>query len=323
VKRIDPQLLSADPSADPSKVMRSAGSSASPSAGSLGQVAGFAPMGAGGDRGREVAARVGEIKAEDVDAARLFLSALPEVVREAGRTGEGAKALILGLLLSEDESVLRLQRELVRSTLGPQTVDYVETIRKQIGPVGAGSRLPLLETILPALRHLAAEEKSTLLVLLRELVWADREYHMFEYVILTLVRSQLSTSRARIKGVSSLSAGRKELSVLISAIAHIGARDESEARNSLTAALPHFTDKGAQPEFLTAEQCGALQLESALNRLHGLQPLEKQKLIEACVKVILSDRVALPEEIETLQAVCTVLDVPVPSKSLFTDHSAR
>jgi Zn-dependent protease with chaperone function len=308
VKRIDPQLLLRGPA-------KSEGHAAGVSADSMGSVAGFSPMAAAADRGHQVVSKVGEIHAEDVDAARSFLSALPEIAREAAKTGEGSKSLVVGLLLSDDEEVRSAQRQLIRSAFGAQAVDYAETIKKQIGPAIPGLRLPLLETSLPALRRLPSSEKSTLLVLLRELVWADRHYHMFEYVILTLVRNQLLRSAARVRGVTSLAGAKSELSVLMSAVAHIGANDEAQAQRALLAAVSHFSGLEVQPEFLTAEQCGALQLETALNRLSSLHPMEKQKLIEACTKVILDDRMVRPEEIEALQAICTVLDVPVPAKS--------
>jgi Zn-dependent protease with chaperone function/uncharacterized tellurite resistance protein B-like protein len=313
IKRIHPNLLRETPEGQQS-------GRASSGLGSGMESMGISAMAGESGPGSRVVQKIGEVDSGDVRAARDLLQSLPEIALEASRTPEGAKTLVMALLLGNKPEVLRAQQTIIRELAGAPALEYVTEISRQLAVVPSGIRMPLLELSLPALRELSEQEAKMLMLLLQELVQADRQYHMFEYVVLTFIGHHIGRQPKRKFDHIRLSAARRELNVLVSAVSRSGvgadrADSEIAAQTAFNQVAQKVRSLGIEPEFLRADDSGPKALEAAINRLKQLAPLEKEKLIELCVNLILSDRQVSPEEVEILQAVCVSLEVPAPSRN--------
>lgn len=262
---------------------------------------------------------VGAFGAADVVRAREFIDHLPEIVREASRTAEGAKSLVLALLMNESKASDGAQKlhSLVRVELGEGTLQNTLEIRKHLTGVLENSRLSLIELLMPALRLLPEDEKVKFLPLLRDIVRADGDYAVFEFVALSLIARQLRgpSRRPAREPKGRLSSAANEVAILLSAVSYAGSRTEGEFTAAYNSARLKLSDLSVSSEILPPSGCTPEKLESSLGLLRQLRAQDQKMLIEACVRAIVTDQKVKPAEMDLLRAVCAVLEAPMPALS--------
>src|SRR5690606_21702229 len=137
------------------------------------------------------------------------------------------------------------------------------------------ARLPLLDRAMPALQLLSKHQRGVLLSTADALIHADGRRTLSEFVIETVLARRLDPRAGRPVPVRyhDLSALREEAALLLSLVAHVGAKHVAAGADDLfaagVAACPQL--QGAQLH--TAEDVNFAAVRSALERAHQLAPL--------------------------------------------------
>jgi Zn-dependent protease with chaperone function len=251
--------------------------------------------------GRSVAqsvALVGTLDAAKVDYAHRLLERLPIALREALRTPEGAPADIIALLLAAPKELMERQLAAVEDAAG-------QALAQAARALGPEFRLPLVDLALPVLRTL--EKFAPFLAAIEAVIHIDRRVSLHEFVVLTLLRSQLRPA-PRPSADRSISQLREEIRVLLSLLAHAGTPGEAERAFAAGAAQLGLPQAGLmQREALSLQSAG-----EALDRLRALAPLAKAELVSALFATVTSDGKVRISEAELMRLVGAALGCPVP-----------
>ena len=247
------------------------------------------------------AALVGTLDAGKIDFAARLLSALPVSLKENLATAEGAAPVIVALLLAEPEEVMKRQLEsLEAKPLAERALALAPLTRR----LGAAFHLPVIDLALPALKAAPEAARKALLAALEAVINADRRVSLHEFVVLALVREQL-TPRAKPPETSKISDLKAETATLLALVAHAGARGKGEAALQAGAAVLGIPEKAET----------AITLESvngALEALRRLAPMEKGLLMKGLFAAVTVDGTIRVAEAELLRLVGAVLACPLP-----------
>jgi hypothetical protein len=235
-------------------------------------------------------------------------------LRAATHEPLSATALMFGLLLSQLPDVRARQLDYIRAAdrnVAQEVARYSEALQT----LDSRARLPLLNLCLPALRTLSREQWQRFRAVLEQLVCCDAQIDLFEFVLRRVIErnidAQWQPKQAGVVQFYSFTPLANDCSVLLSALAHVGASD--------TIAIRHAFDHGAASlppnlplPFFSAEKCGVEQIDAALTRLVQAVPHIKRTVLEACARAVSCDGNVNASEGELLRAVAESLDCPVP-----------
>ena len=261
-------------------------------------------------------ATAGTLNAGHLGQARSLLERIPEQVRAATRSPEGAVSVVVALLLHEKAAVRERQERAVAATLGVDTLKRAGALSEPIRGAGPAARLPLLELCLPSLRSLPEDRAEALGSVVGPLTRADGEVNAFDFALYHLLRRALpggpdAASGARVG--PGLSRRRREAETLLSSVAWAGARSVEQAESAFAAGAAHFgPDVASAVDLQPPTSLDLERVDEALGRLETLPPGDRRKLLQALERTVMADREVTVEEHELLRAVAEALDIPMP-----------
>jgi Zn-dependent protease with chaperone function/Arc/MetJ family transcription regulator len=255
---------------------------------------------------------------ESVAAAQAIHSALPENAREAARTPNGARALVYRLLLQPDApDILASQLKAVETHELPEVTETLNALLQQSESIPDADRLPLLDLAVPTLRHLDPETKTTFKTTLEAVIRADGKVSLYEYAVSQVARRAIETeaeARTRAKQRIHIRDAETEVNLLLSVLAQVGAKDETEAEAAFDAArqilLGHhggITLALQPPEARTLKA-----LNQACEKLSALYPAFQQRVMNAALAAVSNNGQINPDEFNAYRAAAAALNVPVP-----------
>ena len=265
--------------------------------------------------GAALAALAGTTDALSVDHGHNLLQKLPDAVRKAMRTPNGAVDTVFSLLLHRDD-----ERERDLAALPEQRHETVIQLRERLveacpgtddGTLDPAIRLPIVELCLRSLRRLDDALRTELLGCCDQLIRADGRLSVFEYATRTLLRHALDPARKAPRGNLQLQRQQAPVAVVISLLAHAGDMNPDERERAYNEAMAPLFGERAEP-LLERGECGLRAFSAALEQLAGLQPLGKRALLVACGDCIAADGRIRAQEAELLRTIAAVLDTPVP-----------
>jgi len=257
------------------------------------------------------AALVGTLDPGKVDFAARLLAALPGPVRESLRSAEGARAVMLALLLAEPEDAMRAQLEAIGN---PEIAAQARAMTAQVRGLGLEFHLPLIDLALVTVKAAPEAAKKELLAALEAAVNADRRVSLHEFVVLTLVRSQLAPRPrpAETKRIADLKA---QAATLLALVARAGTRADAtgERGAGLQAALAAGAGVlGIPAELAATTELGLDTINQALEALRSLAPMEKGVLVKGLFAAVTVDGTIRVAEAGLMRLAGAVLDCPLP-----------
>jgi Zn-dependent protease with chaperone function len=263
----------------------------------------------------ESAALVGTLDAGKLDVAQRLLATLPPELRERMQHADGACAVTIALLLAPRDSVMEEQLAAARAAGAARLAAAAGAMAKELRDLGPAFHLPVADLALPAIKAAPADARGELLKALEAVIHADRRVSLHEFVLLTLMRSQLgprpAAAAAKVKAIAE---ARAETVLLLSLVAHAGCRPGVEGERHFAAAFrAGATEMGlgdASPVSRDAIQLDAAG--AALEHLRGLAPLAKAVLVKGLFAAATSDGTIRVIEAELMRLVGAVLDCPLP-----------
>lgn len=239
----------------------------------------------------------------DLDAPQEWLPRIPAPLITAAHQLQGAQSVLYSLLISSD-LVIRHQQFLLLPN--PREVEALTCY-----PLPAPLRLGLVELCLPTLQRLDSQQYSMFTDRLHQLIHADGEESLFEWLLGRLIDHQLAPcfsrsepSNSMVRNIEQLCA---EVQLVASCIAH-------HCTDKLEAAEEFFTMLSAQlPLPLMLETTADLNaFGDALSRLQQAAPRIKLQFIHALSAAIALDGKISDVEFTLFRVLALCLDCPVP-----------
>lgn len=263
-----------------------------------------------------VSAQVANPGDDDYRQAHALHAQMPAALLAAARSREQAGALLLALLLDQEQTLRARQQAIVDGVFGPATAQAMLALWPACAGLHAGTRLPLAALAFPALRGNPRPQLQRLVQVIDALVQVDGGLSLFEYCLARLLRSQVIEAldpAAHVRfGRRRVGAVQQEFSLLLSVIAQAGHPGQPAlARQAYAAGLQRVV-AGQQMVYQPPAQ-GVAGLEQVWPALDGLEPLAKQLVVESLVAAVAHDGRIRVAEAELLRTVCGVLHCPLPA----------
>ena len=262
---------------------------------------------------QESIAMIGSPQPEHITEARRLLEDIPQALKLAARSTDGAEALLYGLVLSPSTPVLAMQLETLQPQVDSTVFNTLDLLRESLSTLNPGLRLPLLDLAIPSLKQLGKKTFAAVKRNLSLLIEADHDIDLLEWTLLRIVERNVDGAPA-VQFKFGLFQCADELTVLLGTLANAGQPDPKNALAALEYAwegLP-FERGHELPSELE-------NLEAALKRLRHLMPEEKPALLNALVRCVEHDGKVTVAEAQLMRAIADLLDCPMPPV-LFAQH---
>jgi Zn-dependent protease with chaperone function len=263
----------------------------------------------------ESAKLVGTLDAGKVDFASRLLAGLPAPLREQMRDAEGARAVLIALLFASDDEVMQGQVQALESTGLRTLAERAKSCVALTRPLGPAFHLPVMDLALPAVKSSSDKAKLDLLAALDAVIHADRRVSLHEFVVWTLVRTQLGKpTPPRAPKYRSVAHVRDDALRVLGLIAYAGQTAAAGPGSQIAQAFA----KGAAEMGLEhsgapgRESLSLKQVSQALEKLKDLAPLAKAVLIKGLFAAVTADGKIRVAEAELMRLVGAVLDCPLP-----------
>lgn len=255
-----------------------------------------------------VMASVGSPTPQHMEYARRILRELPESVREAIGSVDGAQAALLALLVAAGGDSRDRQAAMIRGAAGESMAAQALALAEALKPLGERARLPVLDLAIPTLKELPQPGRDQLLAMVKDLIEADRRVTVFEFVLITICRRHFA---AQVKGAppvkyKTVQSVPNEMAIVVSLLIHAG-RSRPDIFEGAMTRLGLTGQKLRQPSEL-----GFAAIEAALYDLKLLAPLAKPAVIKACLAVVMPEGEISIVQAELMRAICAALDTPLP-----------
>jgi Zn-dependent protease with chaperone function len=276
-------------------------------------------------------ASAGAPESRHVEQARALLGRIPQGLRQAARTEEGAVETMVALLLSGAPEVRERQLTRVGEGLGEATGRAALALKEGVDSLGPEGRLPLLELAAPQLRELPRERAAALRAVVADLIRADGAVRTFDFALYHVLQRNLPMggrggARSGARGAGGRGPVRptartplhrlqREAEVLLSAIAWAGAGPEDVVVRAFREGTDRLPERLGSWTLHPRDSLGLDRVDEALDRMERGAPAARKALLEAAAAIVQADGEVDVEEAELFRAVAEALDVPVPPLS--------
>ena len=174
----------------------------------------------------------------------------------------------------------------------------------------------MVDLALPALRRLSEPQYRVFRSAVERLIAADAKLSLFEFtlqrILLRHLEPHFHPSRPPAVAYGSLRAVSRQVSLLLSILAHAGQAEPDKAAQAFARGAERLADTRAVASLLPFDECGLADIDRALAALVQAAPPMKRRLIEACAATIAFDKRVTVQEGELLRAISDSLDCPMP-----------
>lgn len=255
--------------------------------------------------------RVGALTPEHVAFGAALIASLPPTLVEAARDPFAARAVVLAVLLGADAVRTLPLLDLLERIDAPLCRE-VRRLQPAVAALGDGGRLPLIDLATPTFNQCTPGQRRDFRAALELLARSSASIPLPILVLATLVHRRLEEKPNRSGGIYALPPLLPHLSVLLSALAHAGERDEAASAQAFAAGEQHL---GVQPGSLAYHPTSAIDattLFRALDQLAQASPGLARRVVDACAWCVAADGTVTIREAELLRTVCVCLGCPMP-----------
>ena len=257
----------------------------------------------------------GMMTPKHIEHAQGLIQSIPASLREAAHDISSGRAVVYALLLDRKDVELRnAQLRRLETSGDPAIARLVRALSTEAIGLKREQRLPLLDMSLGSLAHLSDRQHTTFRRNVDALIKMDKSIDLFEWMTMNTLERHLDERFGLAKPVPvqyyNLKRLGHEVSVLLSMLAHTGAKDEYAAGEALL--LGEGAVRGIGVELLPAKQATLRELDTALKALNQCGARVKKQLLQACALVVGADHKITTNEAELLRAVADALGVPTP-----------
>ena len=228
-----------------------------------------------------------------------FRGQIPDALRSASQDPVSAMGLVLGLVLRRDPAMRSAQLEKARNLAGGEVAREAARFEPLLRSLSAGSRVPLLDLSMPALRQLSPEQEALFRLAITQ-VGYDAEDGLIVLLIQASMRRYLSKEKNPVSRAGDLAAA---CGLVLSAVVRTSsespeAQDRAYQLGAGVLGLP-----GLSRALLDGEQIDLQKVDDALAVIAGQSVYDRRKFVRACGVAMLNDGKAEEAEIEIVRAV--------------------
>jgi len=257
---------------------------------------------------------IGTVSATHIDYMRSLLAEIPAALRSAAHEAYGARAVVYVVLLDKQAAVREKQLAYIDANTDSAVAKLTRGLAVHIQHLAKEARLPLVDMAVPALRQMSDAQYGDFKRNVLDLIKADGRVDLFEWALQRLLLRHLDSHYLPGPDPSvryySLKPVAGPCAVVLSALAHLGHRDENESRSAFSAGASELGIDGLSQQARDTVKFEALG--QALDDLAQVSPREKRKLVRACARSIAADGKVTRGEGELMRAVADSLGVPMP-----------
>ncbi len=258
--------------------------------------------------------QIGNPKQETINYARSLISELPIAIKEAAREPYGARAVIYSLVLDRGQEVRAKQLKQLHDHADPDVYGLTCALMPEMSGLDFKYRLPLIDITIPALKQLSISQYKAFRLNLIALIEMDSKVDLLEWSLQKILFNHLDGqffklphTQARYSRPAQV---KKEIELILSVMAYAGQQNQSDAEKAFDSAAQAL--ELSELALRARNEIRLSGVDAALEKLAGLKPLAKLRLLKACVASIMHDQRVSPVEVELLRAFSDVLDCPMP-----------
>jgi Zn-dependent protease with chaperone function len=259
---------------------------------------------------------IGAPRRSQVEYAHSLHASLPKTWVHAVHQAPMAQAVAFALVLSKDEVARGNELVELAERTDPTTAELALRFHAESVDLASPQKIALVDMLIPTLRGLSEAEYARFQSALESLMKSDGRIDLFEYTLSRMIRRHLARAfegagptPVRIRSLRLLVPDAR---VLLSTLARVGSRDDSEAARALRHGAKVLHLEGDLATLLPEAECTLSAVDASLLRYDSATPALKKTLMLACAATIMADDEITDREAELIRAIGDGIDCPVP-----------
>jgi Zn-dependent protease with chaperone function len=258
--------------------------------------------------------QVGDPDDRQLTYAGQLIESIPQVFLDAAHEPSGARAVIYFLVLSKADATRQQQLSLLAGNVDAGVFPEIESLIKSSEEILPEQRIALVEIALSSLRQLSKNQYDLFKKNFDELIALDSKVNLLEWALQKIVFHHLMVvfEKGKIPGLGKkdIKSCVSSISILLTILVHSNKQEEGI---TIEGVFKKGTELlGFDVAMLDIAEINFEKLNSALDDLTQLKPLQKPALLKACVACITADRKVATIEVELLRAIAATIDCPMP-----------
>jgi len=234
-----------------------------------------------------------------------FRGQISAELRTASQDPVSAMGLVLGLILRRDSALRSAQLEKARGLAGGEVAREAAWSEPLLRDLPAGSRVPLLDLSMPALRQLSPEQEALFRLAIAQ-VGYDAEDGLIVLLIQASMRRYLSKEKNPVSRSGDLAAA---CGLVLSAVVRTSSESPEAQARAYQLGAGALGLPGLDAALLESEAIDLQKVDDALAVIAGQSVYDRRKFVRACGVAMLNDGKAEPAEIEIVRAVADSLGI--------------
>ena len=293
--RISDQDTAAQPSPEPQRTMTMAAVAAAMTSGAI-------------------IDQTGQPSPSHLQYAHELINHLPPEFASAVKDPYAARAVVYYLVLDKNKAVHNEQLEHLKASADAGVYEETLKLLRAGYELKKEYRLPIVDLALSSLRQLSVNQYRLFRDNLNTLIEIDNKVSLFEWSIRKIVFHYLDPVFIKRPGTShqnlKLTQTQDACALLLSVLVYSGRQQGISNQEVFDRAAAQLG--GLSISLLDKNEVRLDKLNSSLDRLAQLKPLEKPRLLKACALCITADQQITPNEVEIYRAISAIIDCPVP-----------
>ena len=242
----------------------------------------------------------------EIQEAVGFQGTLPMELRASAADSIGAMAIVLGLILRQNPELRAQQLQTARGLAGGEVIAEALRLAPWLQALPAGSRLPLLDLSMPALRQLSKAQLALFRLAIQK-VGFDANDGLIVLLVQASMRRYLDdVGRSAPPPLVGLSVS---YALVLSAVVRTSRETALAQQEAFALGVAELARPDLATTILPESEVDLQKVDEALAVIAVQSVFERRRFVRACGVAMLHDDVAEAAEIEILRAVADSLGI--------------
>ncbi len=242
----------------------------------------------------------------EIQEAVGFQGTLPMELRASAADSIGAMAIVLGLILRQKPELRAQQLQTARGLAGGEVIAEALRLAPLLQALPAGSRLPLLDLSMPALRQLSKAQLALFRLAIQK-VGFDANDGLIVLLVQASMRRYLDDVGR--SGPPPLVGVSVSYALVLSAVVRTSRETAQAQQEAFGLGVAELARPDLATTILPESEVDLQKVDEALAVIAAQSVFERRRFVRACGVAMLHDDVAEAAEIEILRAVADTLGI--------------
>lgn len=242
----------------------------------------------------------------EIQEAVGFQGTLPMELRASAADSIGAMAIVLGLILRQNPELRAQQLQTARGLAGGEVIAEALRLAPWLQALPAGSRLPLLDLSMPALRQLSKAQLALFRLAIQK-VGFDANDGLIVLLVQASMRRYLDDVGR--SGPPPLVGVSVSYALVLSAVVRTSRETAQAQQEAFGLGVAELARPDLATTILPESEVDLQKVDEALAVIAAQSVFERRRFVRACGVAMLHDDVAEAAEIEILRAVADTLGI--------------